>query len=274
MDPIYKADTAPGEPHIALRQNGKCFYSPSLFHLAPTHDHIVPMMISDVLRSKCLLEVYGVTGMKMHFDGYIMVNNYPVQLVKIRGRVLLFSEVHHRNKAPFYYISIEDYLGSLLTIVVKASINLFELVLKENDVIEVVGKVSFQPHRTIIRANTAISKGKFHFELELDWWETVFSARQYLEKPWKYVALTHSAEPGAVRFAMSDQIKQKQKRDILFDNSDDDGISTTATFNGATDSFVVNKPRRAHHQKLSDRVSAKKRVDSYTFVIVSDEESI
>lgn len=270
MDPIYKADTAPGEPHIALRQNGKCFYSPSLFHLAPTHDHIVPMMISDVLRSKCLLEVYGVTGMKLHFDGYILVNNYPVQLVKIRGRVLLFSELHHRNVDPFYYISIEDYLGLKLTITVKASVKLFKLALNENDLIEVTGKVSFQPHRTIFQAKSIISKGVFHFELELDWWETVFSARRYLEKPWKYVALSHSAEAGAVRFTMTDQIKQRQKRNILIDDAD--GDETTGTFMGAMDSFAVRASRRS--ETVNNLSPAGKAYNNFTFVIISDDEDI
>lgn len=272
MDTIYKADTAPGEPHIALRQNGKCFYSPSLFHLAPTHDHIVPMMISDVLRSKCLLEVYGVTGMKLHFDGFIMVNNYPVQLVKIRGRVLLYTELHHRNVEPFYYVTIEDYLGSLLAITVKASMHLFKLALNENDVIEVVGKVSFQPYRTILQAKSVVSKGAYHFELELEWWEIVFSARLYLKKPWKYVALSHSTEPGAVRFTVTDKMRQKQKRGILIDEAEcDEGA---ATFSGVMDSFAVSKARQDSSQTGSGLPSANNSLSKFTFVIVSDEEDV
>lgn len=276
MNASLKTDTAPGEPHIALRRNNVYFYSTSLFHMAPTHNHIVPLAIFDVLNSKCLLEIYGVTGLKMHSLGFVMINNYPVQHCKIRGRVLLFTEVSYENKDSYFYISMDDYSGIQSTITVRVKCGIVKLVLRENAILEVIGKISFQPNQTQIRASSAEVKGQYsQFELELDWWETVLSTRKFLKIPWRYeppnqvieaeLTSNQSTEQVRVRFLAPDLMKRKQKRSILIDDSPCPEIPHLSLI-PVTDSFDINQPRLPTINS--------KRIGQPLYIIVSDDEEI
>lgn len=239
MISTLKTDIAPSEPHIALRRNGVCYYAPALLHLSPTFNHIVPMTISDVLLSKSVLEIYGVPGIKMHTEGYIMVKNYPVQLLKVRGRLLLYTQISYPGKPSFYILKLDDYLGYRLSITVKAKCTLFVQELREGVIMEVIGKIKYLPRYIQIDADTAQVKGHFsQFELELEWWKIVFSARKFLEVPWNYQAPDQESTPGLVKFQMADVIKKQQKRKILVSIGEDDEEEDLSLFVDADDCMI------------------------------------
>ncbi|WPK25285.1 hypothetical protein PUMCH_002596 [Australozyma saopauloensis] len=268
MEHELRADTAPGESHIALRKGGVCYYSPSLFHMAPTHERIVPLTIRDLLKSKCLLEFYGVTGLKKHAEGYIMVGNYPVQLVKIRGTVLLYHMMEYSSRPPFYLISLEDYLGRKLMLTVKANCSLFKLALQEGNALEVVGKLTFYSNATTFLVDHVTSHRSFQtLEAELDWLQTVFAARKFLEKPWKYEAPQLISTIGAPKVLLADQRKSAEKQFILIsdEDTDDEEYYTSHEIAAVDDSLWVETARK----KRGERRNVE---DPGVVWVLSDEE--
>lgn len=256
------ADIAPSQSHISLRRNGVCYYAPELFHLSPTFDHVVPMTISDVLKSKCVLEIYGVPGIKKHMEGFVMVNNYPVQLIRIRGRLLLYNQVSYEGKLPFYVLKLDDYLGDRLSITVKASCTLLGQQLSEGVIIEVTGKVNYLPRYIQIHAKSALVRGAFsQFEIELEWWEMVLRARKFLEVPWSYQAASKESSPGLVKFLLADVIRKKQKRAILLSSGDDD--DEDISFVDADDSMIVSSRKGQSNADQSQ---------TPVFINISDDE--
>lgn len=263
MQHKVRTDTAPTHPHISLYREGVCYYLPSLFHLAPTHAHIVPMAIRDVLKCKCVLQIYGVDGIRPHTEGIVMVHNYPVQLVKIRGRMLLFTQHSYPNAGPFHLLALEDYLGAHLCITVKALSSIVPKFLPDDACLEVVGKVSFQAHRKQFLAQFMRLVGRFlQFDLELEWWETVFAARKFLDVPWRYTETQQRvSETDSVRYLDQDIVHRKQKRTAL---SNDYGVASWL-FSGlaAEDSHVI----------LSDSLSTQTDDQPVYWVVSDDEDS-
>lgn len=188
---LYR-DLAPNESHIALRSWGKVFYLPSLFHLAPTHDRIVPLFIHDILRSRNILEVYGAQGLEKHNLGYIMVGNHPVQHIRIFGRVLWYSLKDYDTVAnSFVLMTVDDSSGENLTINVKikfADWGFHPSMLFTNAFVEVVGTVAILQdyQRQIVGTSIRILGKSADFEIELACWEKVLATRSLLKHAWVY----------------------------------------------------------------------------------------
>lgn len=266
MDRPLNTDTVPRQANIVLRQNDVYYYSPGLFHLAPTHEHIVPLTIQDVHNASCVLEIYGVAGMQKHTQGYVMINNYPVQHIKIRGRVLLYTEMNFPYRKPFYFITVEDYLGPNLTVVMKADRDLLKLALSEDQVLEAVGRVSFQSFRTEFLARSVVVKGLCtQFDLECNWWEIVLATRKFLQIPWKYEAPAHSANtPSADSILLYEDVSEQRDRSSVLTSVSDPYAPTVKTFSYTTDCVYLR----------SCKSRSGSSTDHSMYVILSDEEDI
>lgn len=187
------------------------FYHPSLFHMAPTYDRIVPLAIADVVRAKNVLQVYGVTGVAEHNQGFVMVNNYPVKEVKIAGRLLSYAynsydQGNVKNPKNFYLLNIDDCSGESLLIRVKvlASKTSFLLrELREDMLVEVTGTVQYvQDFGKQVKGQTARIIGvSSDLDVEIAWWSHILETRRHLLNPWRYI---HSKRPGDSKESQND----------------------------------------------------------------------
>lgn len=179
------------------------FYHPSLFHMAPTYDRIVPLAIADVVRAKNVLQVYGVTGVAEHNQGFVMVNNYPVKELKIAGRLLSYAynsydQGNVKNPKNFYLLNIDDCSGESLLMRVKileskTSFSLRELC--EDMLVEVTGTVQYvQDFGKQVKGQTARIIGvSTDLDVEIAWWSHILETRKHLLNAWRYV---HAKRPG------------------------------------------------------------------------------
>lgn len=173
------------------------FYHPSLFHMAPTYDRIVPLAIADVVRSKNVLQVYGVTGVAEHKQGFVMVNNYPIKELKIAGRLLSYAYNSYDQgmvKSPnnFYMLNIDDCSGDSLLIRVKIleSKALFSPHdVREDLLVEVTGTVQYvyEFGKQVKGTSAKIIGVSTDLDVEIAWWSQVLEARRHLLHPWKYI---------------------------------------------------------------------------------------
>lgn len=185
----------PPENLVVLRRRGKTFYSPSLFHLAPTHNRIVPLAIRDVVKARNLLEIYGVSAVEEHNKGYIMVNNYPVTTVQIFGRILWYSYKNfdygqQKSSYNFLLIKLDDCSGENSSICVKLSESLLRTPLAditENLLVEVTGTVShtFDYEKQVQGTSLRVLGGHTNIDLEMQCWRRLLSARKLLAQQWK-----------------------------------------------------------------------------------------
>lgn len=167
---------------------------PSLFHLAPTHGKVISLCIQDVVHSKSIIEIYGVQGLELHNNGYILINNYPVKDAKIMGRVLACKAVLVLKGTPsskdFLILELDDFLGDDLAISVRVP-SLLDLLLASiqlGQLVEVTGTVIYrQDYRKLLLAHKLRIVGHWRdFGRELEWWATVLSIRRFLVEPWTY----------------------------------------------------------------------------------------
>lgn len=191
--------------HLGCLIEGKFFYSPSLFHMAPTFDRIVPLAIADVLRAKNVLQVYGVQGLEKHNQGYVIVNNYPIKDVKVAGRLVSyafksFDQGGVKSRNNFFLLNIDDCSGEKLCICVKlpesrAWFSLRDL--NESSIVEATGNVHYtQDYEKQLNGSAArIVGSSYDLEAEIHWWSRVVQTRRYLQSPWKYTP------PGSTRLA-------------------------------------------------------------------------
>lgn len=252
-----RKDIAPGESHIALRIGSKLFYLPSLFHLAPTHDRIVPLTIRDVKRSKDLLEIYGVQGLEKHSKGYVMVNNYPVKTFRVMGRLVhyMFKEYECRGFGPnpnnFFLLYLDDSSGDSLLMcvrILRRFVSFSPKDLRNDLLIEVVGTAAFVHHyQKRIEGESAYIVGSHtNFETELQWWKTVLETRKLLAHPWVYSpegsGSSHETNIGP-RFSRKDLATRKRKELLVLSSDTDvssDVYQVSDTLDMRNDVIVVD----------------------------------
>lgn len=217
-----RRDIAPGQNHIALRKWGRSFYSPQLFHLAPTADRIVPLAIRDLLRAKTMLEVYGVQGLDEHAKGCVLVNNYPIKTVKIFGRVL--SSVHKNydmngraNPNNFYIITVDDCSGDVSHINIKIPESCIFESFNEDSLVEIVGHVLFfQDYlRQIIGERLTVLSIGPDLAVEIECWKLVLATRRHLKHPWQYKPdVVQRTEPREPKFSKRDYLHRLEKQNL------------------------------------------------------------
>lgn len=244
-------DIAPGEPHISWRAKGVSYYTPALFHMAPTHERVVPLTILDLKRSRSMLEIYGVQGLQKHAEGYILVKNFPVRTVRVAGRIVqcVHKEGYLASGFPysFYLVYIDDFLGDNLCICARVDGPLMPqtMAAHEDLLLEVTGTVSyFKDYSKQLTAKSARILGRFDdLEVELLWWATVLETRKFLQSPWSYEAPTRENGTEPVEgFSRRDFYKRLEKRTILILDSDDDSDSDSpSAYLSADDSFPLHQ---------------------------------
>ncbi|PIS48992.1 hypothetical protein CJI97_005153 [Candidozyma auris] len=218
-----RRDIAPGQNHIALRKWGKTFYSPQLFHLAPTFDKVVPLAIRDIVKAKTMLQVYGVQGLEEHTKGSILINNYPVRCVKIFGRVLSYAYKNYdtggdRNPNNFYLLTVDDCSGDVSHITVKIPEHCVYEHFEEDALVQVVGRASFVQDysRQIVGDSlTVLSLGP-DLAIEIEFWKQILSTRRLLKHSWKYNP-EYVVSKGAVsepRFSKKDYLHRLEKQKL------------------------------------------------------------
>lgn len=192
-------DFAPGENHIAIRHPSKCYYVPEVFHMAPTCGETVPLFIRDINRGKTLLQIYGSLAFEKYMDNYILVNNYPIQKIKITGKII--GEVYkdfgvwgERNPKNFVLVNVDDFSGDgCLTIYVKIKESLYlasGLTFNKSygKVIEVLGVVNeFNDKREVLADYLSVIGTNDELDVEVESWKQTLEFRNtILAKPWIY----------------------------------------------------------------------------------------
>lgn len=190
--------------HYGTLIGGTMYWSPSLFHMAPTHDRIVPLAISDVVHAKNLMQIYGIQGLDQHKQGYVMVNNYPVKVIKIMGRVMsysfkLFDEGGVKSRNNFYLINLDDCSGEKLLICAKVMERdaLFPIRdVREDILIEAVGNVHHLDNyvRQILCLSARIVGRYSDLAVEIKWWSLLLETRKLLQSPWKCMEIENKKE--------------------------------------------------------------------------------
>ena len=194
-----KIDFAPGENHIAIRYPNKCFYVPEIFHMAPTDGKIIPLFISDINRSRSLLEIYGSKGFEKYVNNFIMINNYPVRKVKITGKVIGetykdYSEWGERNPKNYVLVTIDDFSSDRMLIIevkVKEALYLSAgLVFSRSygKIVEAVGVVNeLSNKRELLSDYIHIIGNNDELDLEIESWKEKLEFRNsILCRPWEY----------------------------------------------------------------------------------------
>lgn len=235
-----KIDFAPGENHIALRYPNKCFYVPEVFHMAPTDGKIIPLFISDINKSRSILEVYGSKGFDKYINNFIIINNYPIKKVKITGKVIGekfkdYSNLGERNSKNYVRITVDDFSSDkMLTIDVKVQEALYlsaGLVFNSSygKIVEMVGVVNdLSSERELLAENISIVGDNDELDVEIiSWKEKLEFRKSILSNPWiyeppklAYTPMTYT-EPKLLRKDY-ERKKSKQNIDIIDVENDND----------------------------------------------------
>lgn len=190
--------------HYGTLIGGTMYWSPSLFHMAPTHDRIVPLAISDVIHAKNLMQIYGIQGLDQHKQGYVMMNNYPVKVIKIMGRVMsysfkLFDEGGVKSRNNFLLINLDDCSGDKLLICAKvmerdAHFPIRDM--REDILIEAIGNVHHLDNymRQFQCLSARIVGRSSDLAVEIKWWSSTLETRKLLQSPWKYMEIEKKKE--------------------------------------------------------------------------------
>lgn len=258
----FRKDIAPGEPHIALRRKGISYYVPSLFHLAPTNQKIVPLLIRDVLRSKNPLEIYGPRGLKINQEGCILIKNHPVKTLRVFGRLMLFTThnfpgFHGSGDYEYYLLYLDDFLGEKLLICVKVLRDIICLNKLEGHIlVEVTGTVATNRDgaKEIQASEVKVLGSNSDISVELAWWASALATRKFLARPWVYIPPKPSIEHRTPKIVFENRDSRAilQKKRILRPVHGE--MEQEITEYLATDSFSL------YHGK--DSVKAN-RLDSY-----------
>lgn len=232
-----KIDFAPGENHIVIRYPNKCYYVPEIFHMAPTDGKIIPLFISDINRSRSMLEVYGSKGFEKYMNNFIMINNYPVRKVKITGKVVGetykdYSEWGERNPKNYVLVALDDFTSDRMLIIevkVKEALYLSAGLVFNGSygkIIEAVGVVNeLSNKRELLADYISIIGSNDELDLEIESWKERLEFRNsILCRPWIYESPTLGQTPmtySEPKLSRKDFNRKKFKEELdIFDAED------------------------------------------------------
>lgn len=186
-------DFGPGQNHIQLRKDSKCYYVPELFHVSPLYNHTIPLLIHDLMTSVDLLDIYGSEILPFLHQGLIMINNHPLTSFKLKGRILdvKYTENNYNQKS-FVLVTLDDSSGINLIVQVNIPHALYigaGLSLDDSygKYVEVAGV--FQRTRFVeVKAFYVGCIGTVDdFYVQIDHWRDCLEIRDsVLCEPWKY----------------------------------------------------------------------------------------
>lgn len=97
-------DFAPGDHSVVCVKNGRSFYSPRIFTLAPLYNQVVPLRIADILNSENLLSVYGLDAVNLSTRHIIIVNNHPIRYISVVARVIFQDVKENKDGEGYTYL--------------------------------------------------------------------------------------------------------------------------------------------------------------------------
>lgn len=226
------ADFAPGENHIALRKDGKCYYMPRLFSSSKTFDACVPLLISDLTNSTDARTIYDTAG--AHLSNVVLINNHPIRQVSVFGRVTgdtqrLFRGNDFQDASSQILLTLDDSShATSLKIIVRADSRLYRLLMLQlgdsyGAVVEASGTIlrSFDSLRILAR-RLHVHRDGLRDEMVL-WRERLEYRRLVLLRPWIYLAARVPPLQSTERLDYRDagiRRAQHQNLEIALRNSD------------------------------------------------------
>lgn len=172
-----------------------------------------------------MLEVYGVQGLEEHRKGSVLINNYPVRIVKVFGRVLSYVHKNYdvggvANPNNFFLITVDDCSGDLSHINAKIPESCVFDSFSEDSYVQIVGHVLFVKDylRQIIGHNlTVLSRGP-DLAIEIECLRQVLAARKCLQQPWRYTPewVPLKGCPSEPRFSKKDYLVRLEKLRLEF----------------------------------------------------------
>ena len=181
-------DTVPNDPRIAFRTiidkiiwN---YYIPSMFHLCETMNEPITISTLDIYNTKRGTDVYKNIGIVLDNDGIRMLQNWPINVVNIVGKVFRIVELDETHTWELYIddgsfmenlrVVIDKYIWAQLEVKIDGG-------LKEGMYVQMVGKIKVRYEDISIMAKSMKIVG---FNEQVDWWGDVLEQREIFNKPW------------------------------------------------------------------------------------------
>lgn len=181
-------DTVPNDPRIAFRTiidkiiwN---YYIPSMFHLCETMNEPITISTLDIYNTKRGTDVYKNIGIVLDNDGIRMLQNWPINVVNIVGKVFRIVELDETHTWELYIddgsfmenlrVVIDKYIWAQLEVKIDGG-------LKEGMYVQMVGKIKVRYEDISIMAKSMKIVG---FNEQVVWWGDVLEQREIFNKPW------------------------------------------------------------------------------------------
>ena len=181
-------DTVPNDPRIAFRTiidkiiwN---YYIPSMFHLCETMNEPITISTLDIYNTKRGTDVYKNIGIVLDNDGIRMLQNWPINVVNIVGKVFSIVELDETHTWELYIddgsfmenlrVVIDKYIWAQLEVKIDGG-------LKEGMYVQMVGKIKVRYEDISIMAKSMKIVG---FNEQVIWWGDVLEQREIFNKPW------------------------------------------------------------------------------------------
>lgn len=181
-------DTVPNDPRIAFRTiidkiiwN---YYIPSMFHLCETMNEPITISTLDIYNTKRGTDVYKNIGIVLDNDGIRMLQNWPINVVNIVGKVFRIVELDETHTWELYIddgsfmenlrVVIDKYIWAQLEVKIDGG-------LKEGMYVQMVGRIKVRYEDISIMAKSMKIVG---FNEQVDWWGDVLEQREIFNKPW------------------------------------------------------------------------------------------
>lgn len=181
-------DTVPNDPRIAFRTiidkiiwN---YYIPSMFHLCETMNEPITISTLDIYNTKRGTDVYKNIGIVLDNDGIRMLQNWPINVVNIVGKVFRIVELDETHTWELYIddgsfmenlrVVIDKYIWAQLEVKIDGG-------LKEGMYVQMVGKIKVRYEDISIMAKSMKIVG---FNEQVIWWGDVLEQREIFNKPW------------------------------------------------------------------------------------------
>ncbi|EMG46262.1 hypothetical protein G210_3492 [Candida maltosa Xu316] len=281
--PSIKIDWGPGENHICLRTNNREYYVPEVFSQSSTFDTIIPVFISDINASPNLYSIYKHTSELL--SKIIMINNYPVNKVRIFGKIIgeKYKELTDRSVV---YVTVDDCSGDGSQVVVRMEDNEYKMqgceldMMNYGKLVEIEGTLfnkhsSEEPHkkptRTIDMTKfVVLSKDSSSLHLEIELWKERLDFRErVLVEPWVFVPTPQRASRVIEYRFTEDELQRRKRREDLVLSSSSEILETEDV---TEDSLLVHAKHKSIDQMPTPTEEPKS--DSGSIIITEKEIEI
>jgi protein STN1 len=180
-------DIAPGQNHIALRWDGLVYYVPEVFHLSPTYNNTVKLLINDITTSTSACKVYG--PWEYYNRGVIFIKNHPIRAINVFGKIV--GEYFRETKShSFITITLDDCSGLFIKVRILQSTYLAAgLCWGDNygTIVECSGTIQSRLDHVVILSTSIVVIGKKDdLSVEMQQWSDRLKVKTELATPWEF----------------------------------------------------------------------------------------